>query len=111
MEQDKRKHPRFKIDQIIRLTYGNELFIQASGINISEGGVFCRTMEYVEPYTKVLILMEAATDSGEMELSSEGMVTRIEDDGEDYLAAIEFSSMNESDKEKLKKYFVGEVTE
>ncbi len=54
MVDERRKCPRFRIDQMVKISYGEESFIQGSGINISECGVLCETREPVAAMHKHL---------------------------------------------------------
>lgn len=101
---EKRGAERFKLNQLIKLSFGKETFIQSEGIDISEKGLSCKTAEYLEPYTELYLLFSIPLENEMKEISGEGVVIWSEDKKDNYKIGIEFTYLNEDDFESLKTY-------
>ena len=101
---ERRRCPRFRIDQVIKISYGEETFIQGSGINISECGVLLETNEPVEPCTNIFLMINLPIGEEGEEFTCEGVVTRTERSGNKFNVAIEITNIEDSIREKLRKY-------
>jgi len=80
---EKRRHRRFAVRQMIEMAFPRETFFTAEGINLSEGGMYCRTDYPIEPYTKVYFMLNIPDGASDSVLRAEGTVihTRSEDGG------------------------------
>jgi c-di-GMP-binding flagellar brake protein YcgR len=74
---EKRKNPRFKINQLIAYTPEGDQFHRAEALDISSGGVKCASAQAVEPMTSVFLLLKlpSAQGKGEREVACEGYVS------------------------------------
>jgi len=110
-EEDRRKFQRrrfsrFKIDQMINLSFGKESYVQVAGVNISQGGLFCKSREYVEPYTKVYIMVGLRIDDENQEIRCEGIVLRSVKQNDEFSIGISFTDMGEEDRKKLNAFIL-----
>ena len=87
MAREKRRAPRFHINQLIELEYGKESFVRASGLNISEGGLLCKTEPYLAPSSRVFLSVHLSDDEI---VNCEGIVVRSERRDDGSYAAISF---------------------
>lgn len=95
MTTERRKHPRFELNQVMDLTFGKERLIQAEGVNISAGGVLCRTEEFCEAGTRVSLLITVAVKKKEWQIPCEGVVIRSQREKQRYDTAISFTDMSD----------------
>jgi len=102
MNIERRKGPRFPIEQFIDLSFGRENYIKATGINLSESGILCELESPLDPYSNVYILLKI-TEKETIELN--GVIIRVDKKGKKYIAGIEFGDdLYDEDRTKLKKY-------
>ncbi len=104
MKQERRKHERFIINQMVDLSGSEENFIPARGLNISEGGLLCATDESVDTLSRLYVMMTLIEGDAPKTLSCEGVVVRCEKKGAHYETAMEFSDMNEGSRAIIKHY-------
>ena len=104
MDDSKQRSPRFTIHQLVEIQFSVETFFQAEGINLSETGLLCSTESAIEPYTKVFVMIEMPLKEGQYTLKTEGVVMRCEKENGDFKVGIQFDSLFQSEKEKLKEY-------
>jgi len=107
MSEEKRKHPRFEINQLVELDLGRETFIHAAAANLSEGGLLCHTDEYCEPYTRVFLMMTLALTGGDRIIKCEGVVVRSEKEGRHWETGISITSMDSASR-KIFDEFIGQ---
>ncbi len=107
MKDDKRKHKRFKVNQMCEIFMGREIYIPVKGINISEGGMSFRTEESLA--ISSLVQFQLALHIGEKSrtINCRGVVRRFEPDGDDYLGAIEFSGLSDENRKFIREYIKG----
>ena len=113
---DRRRYPRFHINQSINVSIGREKSLIVSGQNISEGGLLCECDEFVEPYTHVFVVIESPPMDGGQEterepyrLRVEGVVLRCESvpsvvSSSVYNMGIEFTGLFDDSIEKLRSF-------
>ncbi|HDP79437.1 MAG TPA: PilZ domain-containing protein [Spirochaetes bacterium] len=104
---ENRKHPRITINQLVELDFNRENFVRAEAIDLSAGGLLCRTDEYCEPYVVVFIMMTLKLKKGERIIKCEGVVLRCDKKGDLWETAINITSMDTS-SEKILKSFLAE---
>lgn len=105
MLEERRKFPRFEIEQMIELSFGKESYLHAAGVDISETGLLCESSEYVEPLTRLYLMVGlSANDYEKQKITCEGIVLRsFEQDGR-FSIAVNFTTMQEEDRKKLNNY-------
>ena len=108
MDEERRQYPRYRIDQLIELSFGRETFLNAEGVNMSEGGLLCVTDAYVEPYSSVFLMLGIPVDekaSEYYEVKCEGIVLRCnQQNGSGYCVGIRFTDIMDFDKDKIQKF-------
>jgi len=108
MEQDRRRAPRFTLHQVVRVELGQEDFINARGVDISEKGVRCVVQHCLDPYTRVFLMLQLDENDEDSLISCHGVVNRCGGEGlipEDI--AVEFTEIQDSDREKIRRYLAG----
>jgi hypothetical protein len=107
MLEEKRRAPRFKIDQMIELSFGKESYVQATGIDISESGLLCESSEHVEPSTQLYLMIRLPINDKNYEITSEAVVVRSVKQNNGFSIGIKFTGMQEEDKKKLSAFMAG----
>jgi len=75
---DKRGTPRFKLSQLIGFYPNREEYLWAEGIDISLGGISCRSKEAIDPLTNLFIMVSVHDQDGEHLVRMEGFVAHSE---------------------------------
>jgi c-di-GMP-binding flagellar brake protein YcgR len=101
MRTERRKSPRFTINQMIDLEMGRENYIAAEGVNISDEGLLCHTSESLEPYSRVYMQLSLNGEKKNHTIKCEGVVVRCKKNKKSYDTALEFADIGESDKKKI----------
>lgn len=108
MSEDKRRSPRFRIEQMIKLDRGKETYIETEGINLSQHGLLCMTKEKIEPDTKVFFLLRVDHEGLPREVKCEGVVMRSEKTEYGYDLGVQISTIEEGSLDAfnnvIKKY-------
>lgn len=104
MNEERRKHPRVVLSQLIEMSLMHEHYVQAETVNVSEGGLLCRSNSPVEPLTTVYLMLSIPTEGGDYMLKTEGAVMHLRKEGEAYTFGIAFSALNDKDRETLRGY-------
>ena len=104
MSDDRRQSRRFALRQIIDVTFPRETMFQAEGLNLSEGGMMCRTSHPVEPLARVYLMLSLSTASGSYMLKTEGCIVHVEQKGDQYLFGMAFEHLEGQDLEALRAY-------
>ena len=99
---ERRKHPRFLLEQVVELGYGKETFIQAQGVNCSPVGILCHTLQPVEPYTQVSLIFKVPAEKRGRTIKAQGVVMRCVLSQGVYYLGIEFENLSDKDREFLK---------
>lgn len=95
---DKRKHPRFVINQFVEIDMGRETFINAKGLNLSEGGIMCETDEPCDMYSQIFMMMTLSFGDKERIIKFEGIVVRCDKKGAGWDLGISITSMDAASK-------------
>lgn len=101
---DKRKHIRFTINQMIKISAFKEEIITSQGINISEGGILFKTPLELEPQSRLFLLISLSGGDEEKTFTCEGSVVRCDKKGKSYEAAMEFGDICKDNKDWIKKH-------
>lgn len=101
MNVERRKAPRFSINQMIEMDMGKEVFISAEGVNISEEGILCHTSEPIDPYSRVYMQISLDGVKKKQVFSCEGVVVRCKKNKKNFDTALEFSDLDDCDRKKI----------
>jgi hypothetical protein len=104
---EKRKHPRFEINQMVELTYARENFVGATGINISTNGLLCETNERMEPHTVVFMMITLTLKGKEYLIECEGVVNRSEKIKGRWNTAINITAVRSGDRKAFDSFASG----
>ena len=114
-KQEKRKHPRIKKNLPLKISSG-DFDIVTETENISCIGAYCRVDKYIEPMTKlkVLILLPIYKRKTVVnkKVECEGIVVRTENSGNgnhQYNVAIFFNDIKNEDMKKVSDYVGGQL--
>jgi hypothetical protein len=75
---EKREAPRFKINQLIGYYPNREEYLWAEGVDISLGGISCRSKEAVDTLTNVFLMVTVRGPDGDHLVRVEGFVAHSE---------------------------------
>lgn len=76
MGEEKRKRERFPLTQDVALTTSDGTVINSSGVNISEGGILCRTETEIKPGTSVTFQLTIPIGKREVTVGCAGNIVR-----------------------------------
>lgn len=100
--QEKRRHPRFRIDQMIEISFGKENYFTAMGVNLSEGGLLAQSLLPAEPSSRMFIML--SLDQGGPPISCEGIVVRSDQTAEGWNLGLKLVEMDPRDRERLNAF-------
>jgi c-di-GMP-binding flagellar brake protein YcgR len=101
MRTERRKSPRFTINQLIDLEPGRENYIAAEGVNISNEGLLCHTSDSLDLYSRVYLQFSLNGEKKNHTIKCEGVVVRCKKNKKNFDTALEFADMDNGDKKKL----------
>lgn len=104
MAQDKRRFPRFKISQMVDIAFPRETFFHAEGVNISEGGMLCKTNYDIEPLSQVFFMVNVEHAGGSRMVKTRGTVIHTRKDGDEIVFGVSFDEIDEADRAALQAY-------
>lgn len=104
MKDEKRKHNRFKINQMCEIYMGREIYIPVKGINMSEGGLSFKTEESLAISSIVNFQIAVYKGDKSKTIDCQGVVRRIEFNGDVYSGAIEFTDLSTESKKVIRDY-------
>ena len=76
MGEEKRKRERFPLTQDVALTTSDGTVINSSGVNISEGGILCRTEKEIKTGTPVTFNITIPIGKRDVTVNCEGVILR-----------------------------------
>jgi hypothetical protein len=91
MSTEKRRRERVAIDQIIELSTSEGQCIKAQGINMSEGGILCRSDVEIPQGTFVKFNFAFPSGGKSMCVECEGFVLRCVKVGDKYDVVVDFT--------------------
>lgn len=101
MSVERRRDPRFAIEQIVEVSFGRETFVRGTGINISRTGILCASESYLEPAAQVSLQMTIEIGSRIHRFNCEGIVVRTDEVDGTFRSGISFTAIEETDARKL----------
>ena len=104
MDKERRAHQRCRVSQLIELSYMKERFLQAESVNISEGGILCRSESAVEPLTRVFLMLQIPRGGEDYVMKAEGVVMHTDKQGDSWLFGIAFDNLSDADREAIHVY-------
>nr|WP_018525864.1 PilZ domain-containing protein [Alkalispirochaeta alkalica] len=102
MERERRKSPRYRLRQLIRLGFGKETFIPSRGTDISTAGIGCQVDEPLDLYSRVYLMLQLGDDDSTPPIQGEGVVLRCNPrEAGGYDVGIEFTEVLDFDLDKI----------
>ena len=101
---ENRRAKRFKIHQMIQMSFGKEEFIASEGINLSETGMLCRTNAEIELHSRFYLLFEVPLASGKKEVSCDAQVVHSKQVDDGWEIGITFHDLRRHTQSILKDY-------
>lgn len=102
--QDKRKHERFAISQILELEFMKEKEFSARGTNISEGGLLCETEYPIDPMARVFIVFQLPRARSGRVIRTEGTVIHVKKKGKIYEFGVSYGDITDDDRKDIQAY-------
>jgi len=78
--------------------------ISAESVNISEGGILCRSDEPVEPLTSVFLMLSIPGETGDYLMKIEGMVMHSAQREGSWLFGVAFNQLSQEDRHAIAEY-------
>ena len=104
MGSEKRKHMRFPIHQAIEISFGQEDFFNARGVNVSAGGMLIETETELDPQSRIYLFFPVDLEEATYDVEAEGIVRHISKSGKLYQIGVEFFELTPEQKEMLAAY-------
>lgn len=104
MAAEKRRAPRFRIEQMIELSFGREESLRCQGVDLSEVGVLCSTETSMEPGTRVFLLLSLGPGEDDEPVSCEGVVVRSTPTDWGFDSGVAFGDLSAAFQSRLKSY-------
>jgi hypothetical protein len=104
VKTDRRRAPRFRIEQFVELRFNRETFITATGINMNQYGLMAETDRLIGPGTLIYLLIELPVDGQKKFIEIEGVVIWSAEEGESCRTGIKFTDMTPENKTSLENY-------
>jgi len=101
---ERREHRRCSITQLLDVTLMRERDIHAVAIDLSEGGVLCRSSAPVDLLSPVYLMLRIPTEGDDYILKSEGVVMHEKQDGDSWTFGIAFGQLSDADRDVLRSY-------
>ncbi|HNZ28285.1 MAG TPA: PilZ domain-containing protein [Spirochaetota bacterium] len=103
--KDRRKHPRFEINQIVKISLLKETFFNAESVNISEGGILCKSRYEAEPLSQIFIMFDLFLKDKTYSIKSDGVVVHCDRDSDGlFLIGIQFVDIDGEDRDKIREF-------
>lgn len=103
--KDRRKYPRFEINQIVEISLLKETFFNAESLNVSEGGILCKSRYETEPLSQIFIMFDLYLKEKTYAIKSDGVVVRCDRDTDGlFLIGIQFEDISREDQDKIREY-------
>ena len=98
---ERRRQPRYTIKQMVAVSYAHEEFVAAHGLDLSSGGISCRTTSPLEIGQEIFLLLGLGKDET---ISCEGVVLHVGPDGSGFKAGIQFVNLSAEDSARLEEH-------
>ena len=103
-QAEQRQEPRFRINQLIGYFPNREEYLWAEGINISAGGLRCRSKAAIDIDTKVYMMISVPEGEGERLVRCEGLVVHSHMEAGTCIFGVRFDNVEEEDRPHLEAY-------
>lgn len=105
MGQDKRRAPRYTLNQLVNIEYGREDYVYGDAVDISETGIGVVCDSGISPASRMFLMFHLGESSDGPTVRCEGFVTRSDRtaDGR-YRVGVDFAEIAESDRKKIAEY-------
>jgi c-di-GMP-binding flagellar brake protein YcgR len=88
---------------MVETSFDREKFIPAEGLDISEGGLRCRSPEPVDPLSQIFLIVSIPKEGGEHLIKAEATVVRVEKKKNGYVYGICFNQLSETDAQSIRR--------
>lgn len=110
MEQERRKAPRFLIEQMIQLGEGWEEYFWARGIDFSRLGLRCISSKILEPLDRIFGMLALELDGKTYNVRFEGYVARSKPIKDGCELGVSFTDFDSEDSAILDRFFSASET-
>jgi c-di-GMP-binding flagellar brake protein YcgR len=101
---ERRQYARYQISQSIKLSMGHESFFEAESIDISAGGLRCRSTYSLEPLARIYLMLRLPAAAGERVLQTEASVVHVRKVDDAYEYGVQFDPLPQEDRDALNAY-------
>jgi len=109
MDAERRKSSRFSINQIVEISTDQENFFSAEGVDLSAGGMLCKSNYEVEPYTQLFVMVTIPLSDGDHVLKTEATVIHSKMVEGKCVFGVEFNDLSPKSEKALSEYIEGIV--
>ncbi len=113
---DRRQHPRADARLVagVRSPFGKDL-VAVTTINVGAGGVHVEVPHYIEPLTKLELVLDLPTGTGSTRVQAEAIVVRTQPEAPDpsvsrYRVACAFLALSAEHREVIQQYVAAQRT-
>lgn len=102
--QDRRSMTRVVIEQFVEVSFDREIFMHASAIDLSLGGLRVQTSEKLEPGARIFVMFRIPPqDDSEILISAECVVIHCIDYDGQWTVGLRFHEISAHDRGKIKE--------
>lgn len=104
MGKEKRRSPRYTLNQLVNIEYGREDYVYGDAVDISETGIGVLCDSAIAPSSRMFIMFQLG-ESGGHTVRCEGFVTRSEKTSAGrYHVGVDFAEMIDSDRNAIVEF-------
>ncbi len=101
---ERREHRRCALTQLLDVTLMRERDIDASAIELGEGGLLCKSRSPVDLLASVYLMLRIPTNGPDYMLKTEGVVMHQRQEDDSWVFGISFGPLTDTDKQVLRAH-------
>ena len=102
--QERREFVRFEIDQMVEIEFGQERFVRAEALDLSERGLQCKTDGPVDLNSRIFLMFRIPIRHEEFEIKCDGIVVRVTENNGEYLVGVQFTDLGPVETKAIEAY-------
>ncbi len=104
MGEERRKYPRFSLNQCIQISFGKETFIDAEAVNISMSGILCSSSVPIDNLDKIFMMIDLPIGNEIKTIQCEGVPMYAKTVEGKNMFGVQFTEISEEACSDLKQY-------